>query len=448
MQEAKQNEIQQAPQGDNKGFGHLNKKALTVSLMVVVFVAALDITIISIAAPGIAEVLGGFDLISLLFFSYLLTSSITIPLYGKLADIFGRRSMLALGIVIFTVGSALCAASPTMELLTIARGIQGCGTGAIFTITYTIVGDVFPLAERGKVMGMIGAVWGIAGLIGPVAGGLLLDTVGWHWVFLINVPICGIALVVFLKSFDERFTRPQTRQPLFPRALITRPSVIANIAAFLACMVMMGMSVYLPIYLQIVGEQSATISGLVLLPQSITWLIMSITLGGMLIKFGSRKVMIVASLVFLISNAGCLLLVQDTHVALMLIVIALTGFGLGGVMTSTMLIVQESVNYEIRGAAMGLASMLRSIGETVGAGLFGLIFNASLSGYFSARGHADINISDPFALVNDGLIPKQLVQDGVWEALFIVFIVFVVIGLVTLVVSLFMSNMRFVSHDT
>lgn len=424
----------------------LNKAALTVALMVVVFVAALDITIVSIAGPGIAEDLGGFDLISLLFFTYLLTSSVTIPVYGKLADLFGRRKMLSLGIIIFTIGSALCAASPNMEFLAVARGIQGCGTGAIFTITYTIVGDVFPLAERGKIMGLIGSVWGVAGLIGPVAGGLLLDTLGWEWVFIINVPICAIALVVLLKSFDEQFKRPATRQALFPRALITRASVIANSAAFLTCAVMMGMSIYLPIYLQVVMGQNATISGLVLLPQSLTWLVMSFTLGNFLISFGSRKVMIFAGLLFLISCATCLLLTQEAHIALILLIIAITGFGLGGVLTTTMLVIQESVSYEIRGSAMGLASMLRSIGETVGAAIFGLIFNASLSSSFVASGHPNVDISDPFALVTEGILPVAMIQNGVWDALFIVFIWFVAISAVTFVITLFMPNMRFETH--
>lgn len=425
----------------------LNKKALTLSLMVVVFVAALDITIVSIASPGIAEDLGGFDLISLLFFSYLLTSSITIPVYGKLADIFGRRRMLSIGILVFTVGSALCAASPSMEVLAVARGVQGCGTGAIFTITYTIVGDVFPLAERGKVMGTIGAVWGVAGLIGPLAGGLLLDTLGWQWIFLINVPICIAALLILLRSFNEQFKRPATRQPLFPRALISRSSVVANLVAFLACMVMMGMSIYLPVYLQVVIGQSATVSGLVLLPQSLTWLVMSFTLGSLLIRFGSRKMMIAASFVFLATNAACLLLVQGAHVALILTIISLTGFGLGGVMTTTMLVVQESVSYEIRGAAMGLASMLRSIGQTVGSALFGLIFNASLSASFAQSGHASVDISDPLALASNGEVPLELVQSGVWEALFVVFVGFVIIGVAACAVALFMPNMRFATHE-
>lgn len=435
----------------NKAAGEatqLNKKALTISLMLVMFVGALDITIVSIAAPGIAEVLGGFDLISLLFFTYLLTSSITIPIYGKLADLFGRQKMLTIGICIFALGSALCAMSPSMEILAAARAVQGCGVGAIFTISNTIIGDVFPLAERGKILGLMGSVWGVAGLIGPVIGGIFMDVLSWHWVFIINVPVCLVALIVLRASFKEQFVRVEKRQPMLPRAIFTRPAMIANAAAFLTSAIMIAMGVYLPVYLIVVLGQGATVSGLLLLPQSLTWLVMSFTVGGFLIKYGTRKVMIAAGALLLFTCAWCLLLGQQSNLVFITFVIAITGFGLGGIMTTSMIVAQESVGYENRGAAMGLASMLRTIGQTIGSALTGLFFNNVLSTFFAERGHTGISISDPLALASQGVLPIELVQEGVWEALFATFIAFCVVSLIVLIISLFMTNMQYASHDS
>jgi MFS family permease len=184
-----------------------------------------------------------------------------------------------------------------------------------------------------------------------------------------------------------------------------------------------------------------------LLPQSLTWLVMSFTLGGLLLRFGSRRVMLGAGLLFFVASASCLLLTQDVLLVCVVGIIAATGFGLGAVMTSTMLIAQESVKYEIRGAAMGLANMLRSIGQTIGSGLFGLLFNVSLSSYFSEQGQAGIDISDPFALASTGVVSLELVQEGVWQALFTVFVALAVLALVVLTVSCAMPTMRFVSQN-
>jgi MFS family permease len=378
----------------------------------------------------------------MLFFSYLLTSSITIPLYGKLADHFGRKRMLSLGVLVFLVGSVLCALSPRMYLLVAARAVQGCGVGAIFTVSYTIIGDVFPLAERGRAIGLVGSVWGIASIVGPVAGGLLIDLLSWHWIFLINVPFCVAALVMLHFSFDERFRRPKQRQPLFPRAILSRPSIIANALSFLTCIIMIGLGVYLPIYLQDVLGQGATVSGLILLPQTLTWLVMSFTLGTLLLRFGSRLVFLVVGALLLVGCAAYLLLAPDSHLVWAMVVIAFTGFGMGGVLNATLIIVQESVDYANRGAAMGFNSMLRSIAQTIGSALFGLLFNTVQSAYYAKNSLAEVDLANPYAAVTAGEASAATIAAGFWEACLFVFIAIIVLAALVVILSLFMPPMK------
>ena len=185
----------------------LRKRNIVIALMVAMFLGAIEGTVVTTAIPTIVRDLHGFALISWVFSVYLLASAVSTPIYGKLADLYGRKKILSLGVAIFILGSCLCGLSQNMYQLISFRAIQGTGAGAIFTLTYTILGDVFELSERGKVQGWLSTVWGLASLIGPFMGGFFIDFVSWHWIFFINLPFGILSLVLLAKNLDEHLEK-------------------------------------------------------------------------------------------------------------------------------------------------------------------------------------------------------------------------------------------------
>jgi LPXTG-site transpeptidase (sortase) family protein len=187
------------------------KRNITAALVVAMFLGAIEGTVVTTAVPTIVRDLSGFGLISWIFSTYFLTSAISTPVYGKLADLYGRKKTLCIGIVIFLVGSCLCGLSQNMYQLVAFRALQGLGAGSIFTITYTIVGDIFTLAERAKVQGWLNATWGIASIIGPFLGGFFIDYFSWHWIFFINVPFGILSIFLLQKYFHENIERKKQK---------------------------------------------------------------------------------------------------------------------------------------------------------------------------------------------------------------------------------------------
>ena len=178
------------------GLSQRAKLEILGAVLLGLFLVALDQTIVGTALPVILTDLGGNDLYTWVVTIYLLTSTITVPFYGKLSDLYGRRPLLMIGITLFLVGSVLSGLSQSMWQLILFRGIQGLGAGALFPIALAVIGDLFTPAERGKYQGLFGAVFGISFLIGPGLGGFLTDTVSWHWIFFVNLPVGIISLIV------------------------------------------------------------------------------------------------------------------------------------------------------------------------------------------------------------------------------------------------------------
>ena len=175
---------------------HRAKMEILVAIMLGLFLGALDQTIVSVALPTIVTDLGGQSLLTWTITIYLLTSTITVPFYGKLSDLYGRKPLLMIGITLFLVGSALSGLSQDMTQLIVFRGIQGLGAGALFPISLAVIGDLFTPAERGKYQGLFGAVFGLSSIIGPLLGGFLTEHASWHWIFYVNLPIGIVALAV------------------------------------------------------------------------------------------------------------------------------------------------------------------------------------------------------------------------------------------------------------
>ncbi|HLR38132.1 MAG TPA: MFS transporter, partial [Chitinophagaceae bacterium] len=181
----------------------LKRNWILAALMLTMFLAAMDIAVVSTVIPKIVEDIGGFKKFSWVFSIYLLTQTATIPLYGKLADLYGRKRVLLIGIGIFLLGSALSALSWDINSLIIFRGIQGIGAGSIMAIANTIAGDIYSVKERAKIEGWLSSIWGISAILGPVLGGGLAKYLNWRWIFLINIPVgivAGLLLLLFLKE--------------------------------------------------------------------------------------------------------------------------------------------------------------------------------------------------------------------------------------------------------
>ena len=475
------------------------KRNILIALTVAMFLGAVEGTVVTTAIPTIVKDLQGFEIISLVFSVYLLTSAISTPIYGKLSDLYGRKNILSIGIIIFLVGSCLCGVSQTMYMLILARAIQGVGAGAIFTVTYTIVGDVFTVEEKPKVQGIIGTVWGIASLAGPFLGGILIDMLSWHWIFFINLPFGILSVILLQKNLHETFEKKKhtidfagiitlsiamiiflniflssenvsfnrnifivasvmitiilllvfykierkAKEPIIPFDIFTKTSTIINLVSFLASAVLIGADVYLTIYMQNVLGFNAKVSGLALAPMSVSWLIASVVLGKCIGKYGGKAVIIISNVILVISTILLPTLTINSSILLVLVYVFIMGFGFGGAFTTLTIIVQESVEYNKRGVAMATNSLLRTLGQTIGVSVFGSIFNLYIIKYFVNLG---INGVDPSNLYKSSTyntaVTIEQIKLSLNSSLHVLFIILIVISSISLILSIVMPKIE------
>jgi EmrB/QacA subfamily drug resistance transporter len=401
-----------------------------------ILLAALDQTIVGTALPVIVTDLKGNDVYTWAFTGYLLTITASGPIYGKLSDLFGRRPLYIIGVSIFLVGSALSGLSQTMWQLIAFRALQGLGAGALFPISIAIIGDIFSPSERGKYLGFFGAVFGLASLIGPAIGGILTDTVGWQWIFYVNIPLGAVVLLVIWrtlptvvepglkrsvdylgaatlvgalfpiligltnKQFGE-WSDPQVgglvalglafaaifvwaesraEEPLLPLGLFRIRAFTASVfAIFLATMGFFTAVVFLPRWYQVVQGSSATQSGYQILPM-LLGLILSATISGQLVaRTGRYKALIGVSLVVL--AVGLFLLTNlrtDTNGPLIWLWMLITGVGIGPSFAVFTLIVQNAVPVQELGVGTSSITLFQQVGGTVGLAITGSIFGSTL----------------------------------------------------------------------
>ena len=415
---------------------HRVRMEILGAVLLGIFLSALDQTIVGTALPQIVTDLAGNDVYVWAFTSYLLTATVSGPLYGKLSDIFGRRPIFLFGVGVFLVGSLLCGLSQEMWQFLVFRGLQGLGAGALFPIALAIIGDIFAPSERGKYQGFFGAVFGLSSLIGPAIGGIITDTVGWHWIFYVNIPIgivvlyiiwrtlpthreagadrhidyLGAALLVAAlvpiligftnKQFGEwtdldvggliaiglafaaAFVWAESRahEPIVPLGLFRLRTFTASVMAmFLATMGFFAAVVFLPRWYQVVAGSSATESGYQILPLLGGLIVSAVAAGQIVSRTGRYKTLIVAALVLMAFGLFLLTNIRpDTPQPLIWLWMAVAGLGVGPSFAVFTLAVQNAVPVRNLGTATSSLTLFQQVGGTVGLAITGTMFGTTL----------------------------------------------------------------------
>lgn len=421
-------------------------------LMCMIMLAAMDTTIVATAIPQMVGDLGGLRLISWVFSVYVLAQTVTIPVYGKLADLYGRKPVLFFGAVVFLVGSVACALSQNMLQLIVFRGIQGLGAGAIMATVNTIAGDLYSIRERAAVQGWLSSVWGMAAIAGPLLGGAFADYASWRWIFLVNVPIGAAAMVLLGLFLHESVQRRQHRidyagavlvmltlatlivglmrggghwawwswqsallaaltagfalglvqvekraaEPVMPGWVWRHKTLVgANLATLGLGAVMMATSIYLPTFLQSVRGQGAIAAGLVLASISIGWPTASSLSGRLYLRFGFRDTAMTGTVLMVLAALGFIFMPQPRPVWLIFLDQILLGAGFGLLSTPLLVGQQAVVGWAQRGVVTGSNMFSRYLGQTLGAGIFGAIFNSSIAGRLAgAPGNLQAQLPD------------------------------------------------------
>jgi EmrB/QacA subfamily drug resistance transporter len=426
--------LERQPPGYNFTIGRI--LAIYSGLMVTLLLAALDQTIVATALPRIVSDLGGITQYSWVFTAYMLTSTVTVPLYGKLGDVYGRKNLFLFSIVVFLLGSALCGLATTMTQLVLFRAVQGIGAGGLFPLSLAVIGNIVPPRDRGRWQGLIGAVFAASSIAGPAIGGFIVDSTTWRWIFFVNLPVGGLALIVISLTMPRR--APQTRhpidwlgaavlavgtasllmglvwggkqygwtsghvlgslvlaavllvlfafverraaEPILPFEILRNPIVAGSVA----CMALVGMAMfgtisYVPLFVQGVIGTSATSSGVVLTPLMLGAVTTSLLTGQLVSRTGRYRWNAILGPVVL--TIGMVLLwrmsVTTTNAqAARNMVIA--GIGIGSMMQVFVLSVQNAVRRAHIGSATALTQFSRQMGATIGVTVMGAIVNHGL----------------------------------------------------------------------
>src|SRR6266850_977981 len=353
--------------------GDAHKRRALYGVMLSVFLAAMESTVVATAMPTVVASLGGVHIYSWVFSGFLLTSTVTMPLWGRLSDLFGRRPVYLSGLGIFLLGSALSGVSQDMVQLIGFRMLQGLGAGSLMTLGMTIIGELFGLEQRARMQGYVSGMWGVASLLGPLLGGVLTDLGSWRWVFYINLPFGAVAIVLLAGALPDAVER-RAREPIVPFRLFRHRMVLAaGVNGFLSGMAMFGAISFVPLFLQHVSGMSATAAGFVLMPFVLGWVAMSIVSARLVLRIGYRAP-VVAGMACL--AAAFLLLMRwapGLTQAVAMRDALLGGIGMGLTFVPMLLSVQSAVARSDLGAATSLTQFLRTIGGAVGLSVMGAV---------------------------------------------------------------------------
>ncbi|MCM3568734.1 MDR family MFS transporter [Neobacillus mesonae] len=478
------------------------KHLVLASVMLAMFMGAIEATIVATAMPAIVADLGGFTLYSWVFSAYLLMNSVTVLIYGKLSDLFGRKPILSLGIIIFLIGSILCGFATTMHMLIIFRLVQGFGAGAVAPIATTIVGDIYTPEERAKIQGYLSSVWGISAITGPAVGGLLVQYVSWKYVFWINIPLGILSLVglwLFLHEniqkkkheidysgallltimissimlllveggnrwawgswqalslsavalvtiFGFVFQEHRAREPVMPFSIWKEKSIfIANISSLTTGIMLIGISSFLPAFVQGVMEKTPIVAGFTLTTMSIGWPIASTLSGRLLLTIGYRKTSIIGGVFLILGSVLFVTMTAASGPIWAAIGSFLVGVGMGLTSTAFIVSIQSTVSWDQRGIATAANMFMRNLGNTIGAALLGGILNNRMMDYFHQK-NAALTVDDANRLLKaeDRIqlsdTVRTILQDGLTISLHSVYYVVLAFAIISMLFILFIPK--------
>ncbi len=424
--------------------GLSGRSLIMAGLMLTMAMAAMDGTIVATAIPTIVHDLGGFSLFPWVFSIYLLVQAVMVPIYGKLADLYGRKPMLLFGIVIFLLGSALSGLSQSMMELIIFRGLQGIGAAAIIPMSTTIISDLYTMKERAKMQAYLSSAWGIASLMGPALGGILVEYASWHWIFYINIPIGLGALWVMGRYLQESLTpqshtidvggaillligtgalivglleggvawawgawpsvgifvlsaaaligfyayEARTAEPILPVWVFRRRFIaLANVVSLIVGVISLGLSSYLPTFVQSGLGSTPLVAGLALGAMSVGWPLASALSGRLYLTRGFRLTALVGSGLMVSASIAFLALSPQAAPWQAAAASLLMGAGLGLTSTPLLIAVQSSVPWNQRGVVTGSNLFTRTVGSAVGVAVFGTLVNGFLLGWLRHPPH-------------------------------------------------------------
>lgn len=406
------------------------RRAITAGLLLGMSLGALEATVVGTAMPTVIATLGGLAHYSWVFSAYLLTSTATVPIWGRLSDLYGRRRIYLIGVIIFLVGCVLAGAATSMQMLIVARAIQGLGTGAIIPLSMTIVGELYALSERARAQALFSGVWGLASIAGPLVGGYITDYLSWRWVFYINLPFGLLSLMVIALAYPAVRVTQQVRvdwagagllfagistlllaiggdagsmapwlvaslmllglfvmverrvpEPILPWDILRAPVMSRTlIVVFFVGFALFGAIAFIPLYVQTVMGGTATQAGQVLTPLFLGWVVMSIVGARATVKFGYRSVSITGSFLMTVGFIGLTMLTTQSGRPALFAFCTIVGAGMGMQMLSLLLAVQHGVDRSRLGIATSLNQFSRSIGAAIGVAAMGALMTRALQG--------------------------------------------------------------------
>lgn len=484
------------------------QKIVTLGVMLGLFLGALESTVVGTAMPTVIASLGGLRIYSWVFSAYILTSTVTVPLWGRLSDLYGRKRFILAGIAIFLVGSALSGAATSMAQLVLFRAIQGLGAGALLPLGMTIIGEIYPLEKRARMQGFFSGVWGLASIIGPLIGGFITDQLSWRWVFYINIPfgiaaalliglalveprdhrqnvsidyagaltltalvtlllitlgqqglgeavmvglwsVCALFMVLFL-ALERRAAEPIVPLSLFRHRIFS----VSCANGFFVGMAMFGSLSFIPLFVQGVIGTTATEAGTALTPFMLCWVGFSIVGSRMILKIGYRTTALLGVGLLVVGFIGLATLGAQASRLAVMGYLAIAGAGMGFSMVTLLIAVQTSVPRDQLGIATSGTVFFRSIGGAVGVAVMGAVLSAQMRVQANAFPEKLTDLlHHPDALLSPAAraqLPPPLLealQQTLATALHWVFVVGLVVAALALIVTLFLPKGTAREHE-
>ncbi|WP_309230448.1 MDR family MFS transporter [Nocardia sp. SYP-A9097] len=405
------------------------------AIMLATSLVALDSTVIATAVLTITDQLGGFSQFPWLFSIYLLAQAVTVPIYGKLADMVGRKPVMLFGIAVFALGSLLCGLATSMLGLIIFRAVQGIGAGAVGPMAITIAGDIYTVQERAKVQAYLASVWAASSVLGPLLGGVFSEYVSWRWIFLVNLPLSAVAAWMILREFTESAPRQKHRidylgaglltlgagglilalleggqawawtspaslglfaggiavliafglverkaaNPILPLWVFTRRIIVASsLVSLLVGAVLLGLTSYVPTFAQGVLGTGALIAGLTVGALTMGWPLSASQAGKVYLRIGFRATSVIGSVLAAIGAATLLLVNEDSTLLQVALGCFVVGAGMGLVASPTLIAAQSSAEWSERGVVTSTNMFARSLGSALGVAVFGALVNSRI----------------------------------------------------------------------